>query len=186
MTSAYHRKKQPDVVRRALLDCAATLALEQGLGAVTVAAVAESAGVTKGGLFHHFPSKQALVEGVFLDVVAKVDAVIDLTMAQDPDPQGAFTRAYVISNFSDPLLPRGSQWAALHLSILAEPSLRRLMAAWIAGRMERHRDTDDGPVLEIVRLAADGAWLALLIGDGCPRPDVPALRDRLVAMTRTG
>ncbi|WP_411901453.1 TetR/AcrR family transcriptional regulator [Methylorubrum thiocyanatum] len=187
MATAYKRKKQPELVRRTLLDCAAKLALEQGLAAVTVQAVAEAAGVTKGGLFHHFPSKQALVEGVFADLLARVDADIDTAMAADPERRGAFTRAYVGSTFSDPLLPRGSQWAALHISALAEPSLRRLWAEWFADRLARHRDTDDGPSFEIVRLAADGAWLAFLFReDGGPVPDIPALRGRLLAMTRPG
>lgn len=184
MVNAYHRKKQPELVRRTLLDCAAKLALEQGLGAMTVQGVAEAAGVTKGGLFHHFPSKQALVAGVFADLLAKVDADIDAAMAKDPERRGAFSRAYVVSTFSDPVLPQGSQWAALHISILAEPSLRRLWADWFAGRLDRHRETDDEPTFEIVRLAADGAWLSFLFReDGGPVPDIPALRDRLVAMT---
>lgn len=186
MTTAHHRKKQPELIRRTLLDCAAKLALEQGLGAVTVQAVAAAAGVTKGGLFHHFPNKQALILGVFADLLDKVGTGIDAAMAQDPDARGSFSRAYVDATFSDPVLPTGSQWATLHISILAEPSLRRQWADWLADRLERHRGTDDGPILEMVRLAADGAWLACLFReDGGPIPDIPALRERLFAMTRT-
>jgi AcrR family transcriptional regulator len=187
LTAAYRRRKQPDLVRRTLLDCAAKLALEHGLGAVTVQAVSEAAGVTKGGLFHHFPTKQALVEAVVTDLLAQVEADIDAAIARDPKPQGAYTRAYVASTLSDPLLPESGQWAALHISIIAEPSLRRLVAEWLAARVERHRDTDSGPVLEMVRLAADGAWLACFLREeGGPVPDIPALRDRLIAMTFAG
>jgi DNA-binding transcriptional regulator YbjK len=60
MANPYHRQKQPEAVRRALLEQAARLAVEQGVAAVTVQAIADAAGVTKGGLTHHFPSKQAL------------------------------------------------------------------------------------------------------------------------------
>ncbi|MGO7697024.1 TetR/AcrR family transcriptional regulator, partial [Rhizobium leguminosarum] len=59
--SPRNRKKQPDVVRQALLDCATKLALEHGLAAVSFQAVASAAGVTKGGLFHHFPYKRLLI-----------------------------------------------------------------------------------------------------------------------------
>src|SRR5581483_4435078 len=52
--SAYTRAKQPEQVRRALLDCAATIAMDHGVSGITVQAVAAAAGVTKGGLFHHF------------------------------------------------------------------------------------------------------------------------------------
>jgi AcrR family transcriptional regulator len=68
--NAYSRKKQPEQVRRALLDCAAQLAVENGLSAVTLQAVAEAAGVTKGGLLHHFASKQILIEAVFANLLA--------------------------------------------------------------------------------------------------------------------
>lgn len=185
MTTAYRRPKNPDAVRRSLLDCAARLALEQGLAAVKIKAVAEAAGVTTGALFHHFEGKQALIEAVFADLLSQADAEIDAAMAKDPDPDGAFTRAYVVSIFSDPMLTTGGQWAALHVSMIAEPALRRLWAEWFAERLGRHRDTDDRPELEVVRLAADGAWLAFLMHEeGGPLPDLAALSERLVAMTR--
>ena len=154
MATAYHRKKRPELVRRALLDCAAKLALEQGLSAVTVQAVCHAAGVTKGALFHHFPSKQALVEGVVADLIAQLDAEIDAAMAKDPRPYGRYTRAYVDITLHDPMMTEGSQWAALHISILAEPPLRRMVSAWFAERLHRHRDTDGSADLEFVRLAA--------------------------------
>ncbi len=185
MTSAYHRKKQPEVVRRALLDCAGRLALARGLAAVTVQAVSEAAGVTKGAFFHHFASKQSLVEGVVSDLIAQLDAEIEAAMASDPEPHGRYTRAYVHITLHDPMMTQGSQWAALHISILAEPTLRRMVAEWFAERIRRHQDTDGGADLELVRLAADGAWLAYLVRDKPtdPVPELDSLRARLVSMT---
>lgn len=185
MATAYNRRKQPELIRRLLLDCAATLALEQGLANVSVQAVSAAAGVTKGGLFHHFPSKQALVEGVAADLIERIDAEIDAIMAKDPVAHGRFTRAYVETTFTDPAMGPGSRWTALYLSMIVEPGLRRLWAEWYAGRMDRHRETDGGPALETVRRAADGAWLAQLIrDDGFPTPNLVDLRARLLAMTR--
>lgn len=188
MATAYHRKKQPELVRRTLLDCAAKLALEQGLAAVTVQAVSLAAGVTKGALFHHFPSKQALVEGVVADLIAQLDADIDAAMAKDPLPYGRYTRAYVDITLHDPMMKEGSQWAALHISILAEPALRRMVSDWFAERLYRHRDTDGDADLEFVRLAADGAWIAYLVREKPtdPVPELGALRKRLIAMTLAG
>ncbi|WP_411902767.1 TetR/AcrR family transcriptional regulator [Methylorubrum thiocyanatum] len=188
MATAYHRKKQPELVRRTLLDCAAKLALEQGLAAVTVQAVSLAAGVTKGALFHHFPSKQALVEGVVADLIAQLDADIDAAMANDPIPYGRYTRAYVDITLHDPMMTEGGQWAALHISILAEPALRRMVSDWFAERLRRHRDTDGDADLEFVRLAADGAWIAYLVREKPtdPVPELGALRARLIAMTHAG
>lgn len=158
--SAHHRKKQPDQVRRALLDCAAQIAAEQGAAAITIQAVAERAGVTKGGLLHHFDSKQALLAAVFADLLDQMDREIDRSMDQDPTPRGRFTRAYVRTCFSDRLLGDRSLWGALSVAIVSEPALRALWSAWLDGRMARHADTDGDPRLVAVRLAADGVWLA--------------------------
>jgi AcrR family transcriptional regulator len=82
--SAHHRKKQPEQVRRALLDCAAQIAAEQGAAAITIQAVAERAGVTKGGLLHHFDSKQALLAAVFSDLLEQMDREISADASREP------------------------------------------------------------------------------------------------------
>lgn len=187
LSNAYARKKQPVLIRRTLLDCAARLAMEQGVSAVTVQSVAAAAGVTKGGLFHHFPTKQALIEGVVADLLEKLEVDIEAAVSEDPHARGRFTRAYVTVTLDDLMRNQSSQWIALYLSALAEPALRRVMADWFARCLARHRETDSDPTLEIVRLAADGAWLAYLLReDGGYVPSLPDLRERLVAMTLTG
>jgi AcrR family transcriptional regulator len=158
--SAHHRKKQPEQVRRALLDCAAQIAAEQGAQAITIQAVAERAGVTKGGLLHHFDSKQALLAAVFSDLLEQMDREIEKTMAGDPVTRGRFTRAYVRACFSDRMLGERSLWGALSVTIVSEPALRALWSTWLDGRMARHAETDGDPSLIAVRLAADGVWLA--------------------------
>jgi len=70
VTSAYARKKQPDIVRHDLLHSAITLAAREGVSALALHQVAEAAGVTKGGLLHHFPSKQHLLDALVDHVVA--------------------------------------------------------------------------------------------------------------------
>lgn len=185
MTNAHMRPKQPELVRRTLVECAERIAVEQGLAAVTVQAVARAAGVTKGGLFHHFPSKQALVEALFADLLARLDAEIEAGMEADPVARGRFTRAYVNSVFVGREFGFGTPWAALCMATVAEPSLRRLWTDWLAARLARHSGSDGAPVMEVARLAADGAWLSLMMtGDAGPAPDFSALHRHLLAMTR--
>ncbi|WP_370676916.1 TetR/AcrR family transcriptional regulator [Pleomorphomonas sp. PLEO] len=162
--TGYRRKKQPELVHRALLDHAAKLAVEHGLAAVTVQAVAEAAGVTKGGLLHHFPSKQALISAVFADLLEALDRQLDARIAADPDPRGAYTRAYLDSVFDMEPETNGAVWAALSISLLTDPQLRGLWSDWVKTRQERHRATDGSLALATIRLAADGIWLADLTG----------------------
>src|SRR3546814_14402677 len=93
-TTLFRSRKAPETVRRALLDGAAAIAASHGLAAISVQTVADSAKVTKGGLFHHFPNKQALVEGVLADQFEKLDAVLDDIIAADRLPYGRFTPGY--------------------------------------------------------------------------------------------
>lgn len=182
--NAHTRKKQPEHVRRALLDHVARIALEHGMAGVTVQAVAAAAGVTKGGLFHHFPSKKALIEGMFADLLERLDAEIDATIARDPEPRGSFTRAYVDSVFVSRAFGLDSSWMALSVAMIVDPGLRDLWSAWMTARLRRHRDTDADPTLEIVRLAADGAWLKASTWDGGEPLDGPAIHERLLALSR--
>jgi len=92
MSNAHMRKKDPDKVRRSLLDRTARLAVDQGPQAITIQAVAEAAGVTKVGLLHHFSSNQALIEAVFADLLPQLVDESDRYMAEDSEPVGRFTR----------------------------------------------------------------------------------------------
>ncbi|MTJ83607.1 MAG: TetR/AcrR family transcriptional regulator [Telmatospirillum sp.] len=185
MTSAHNRKKQPELVRRLLLDCAAKLAIEGGFSAVTVQAVADGAGVTKGGLFHHFPSKQALIDAVVQDLMVQIDAEIDQAMDQDKQDYGCFTRAYIELTFTDRHYGIGSPHVGKAQALMVDREFNRMWSVWLTGRLRRHAETDADPMLEIVRLAADGAWMTRVICDDHEIfQDVEALRRRLVGLTR--
>jgi AcrR family transcriptional regulator len=57
--------------RERILDELETLLIDEGAGVLTMDRVAEAAGLSKGGLIYHFPTKEALLAG-FQERVAKV------------------------------------------------------------------------------------------------------------------
>ena len=59
--------EQPVSRRDELLDLAATMFAERGLRATTVRDIADSAGILSGSLYHHFKSKEQMVEEVLRD-----------------------------------------------------------------------------------------------------------------------
>jgi AcrR family transcriptional regulator len=76
--------RQPIPVRPArerLLDAAERVVVESGATHLTLDAVAKSAGVSKGGLLYHFPSKEALLEGMLARHFQQVDAEITARLA---------------------------------------------------------------------------------------------------------
>jgi AcrR family transcriptional regulator len=184
MSQAHRREKQPEQVRRSILDHAARSAAESGLSALTLQSVATSASVTKGGLLHHFASKQALVEAVFADLLAKLDREIDQLMEKDTAAPGRFTRAYIDAFFQVTREGAGSAWAALSVSCLNDAKLRALWSDWMHQRLEQHADTDADPRLQVARYAADGIWLAnLMEKDGIEPQKLERLRTELHIMT---
>ena len=71
--------RQPIPLRSArerLLDAAERVVAESGATHLTLDAVAKSAGVSKGGLLYHFPSKEALLEGMLARHFEDVDAEV--------------------------------------------------------------------------------------------------------------
>ncbi|WEX76666.1 TetR/AcrR family transcriptional regulator [Sinorhizobium numidicum] len=163
MTSAYHRKKQPEQVRQQLLEVAARLSLEQGIAGMTLDAVSQAAGVSKGGLLHHFPSKQALLDGLFDELVARFDRAIEAAMADDDVEKGRFTRAYLTVCFALDGEAERQGWQVLTIALLAEPNLKARWRDWVARRATEFAATDSSPNCLLARFAADGIWLADLL-----------------------
>lgn len=182
METGLKRKKQPEAVRRALLEAAWHLAYEQGLSAVTVQAVATRAGVTKGGLFHHFPTKQALIEGLYADIVLTLDGEIDRLLAEDPEPYGRFTRAYIETTVHVIDLADDGKWIGLSLAFMSDQINNRSWNEWLSRRLTQHAETDGDPELQFVRLAADGAWLNYL-QRALSGEQMRDIKTRLLAMT---
>ncbi|WP_227691376.1 TetR/AcrR family transcriptional regulator [Psychrobacter aestuarii] len=184
MENAYKRKKQPELIRRALIEQAARITLEEGLSKVTFQAVADAVGVTKGGVMHHFSTKDALILAVFDDAVAKFEAEVDEAMRQDPVAYGAFTRAYINATIS--LSEKGqvemNHQATLYVLMLGDSHLRELWSEWFYARLARHQDTDDAEDLCLARLAADGIWLSDF--SGIQNFNKAALYQRLIALTQ--
>jgi AcrR family transcriptional regulator len=181
MTNAHHRKKNPEHVRLALLEGAVELAALGGLAAVSIQSVSEAAGVTKGAFFHHFLNKQALLEEVFSWMLSQIDQRLDELMAADEEAYGRFTRAFVHTVFQHESSETARKQAGLWIATLTDAELRGKWVNWFDGRLDRHQDTDSGPVLESVRLTVDGIWLAGLSGVAIRHPE--EIYARLLALT---
>lgn len=180
----WHRKKQPEQVRAALIQRAAELAAREGLAGVTVQAVADAAGVTKGGFFHHFPHKQALLDAVFDAFMAEREREIDALIAADLQPTGRFTRAYITAAF-DEMARRGeSLHIPLSFSMMTSPVMCQRWNQWLTVRLQQHQLTDSHPLHEVARLAMDGAWLAGSLEVHSAIQDAHILKNHLLALTR--
>ncbi|MEI4486049.1 TetR/AcrR family transcriptional regulator [Frigidibacter sp. MR17.14] len=177
------RPKEPAKLRRQILDAAASVAVARGLGEMTVEAVCLGAGVTKGGFFHHFPSKAALVTALFEDLIERFEAALAEAMAADPDPAGRFSRAYVRELTTPDSVGSDKLWVASAFAMLSDPGLRDRWGDWLAARVAAEGEAGRaGPAM--ARLAADGLWLADLCGSGATGDERAGLVRSMIAMTR--
>jgi len=71
------RTRNPAATRQRLLDAAGDLACDEGASSLSLDAVAARAGVSKGGLLYHFPSRDALLRALVTENVARVRAELE-------------------------------------------------------------------------------------------------------------
>jgi len=155
-----------------LLDAASRVLLTRGAEQLTLAAVAAEAGVSKGGLFYHFATKAALVEGMVRRLIGQFDAAL----AQVGDEPGAATRAYLRNTVgpepgADPGTDPGT--AAVLAALVVDPdALIPLRSAYQRWQQRLDHDGIDPATASAVRLAADGWWLARLLDLAPPDGDL--------------
>jgi AcrR family transcriptional regulator len=154
--------------RDRILDAAEARLLAGGPAALVLDAVASDAGVSKGGLLYHFGSKEALVAGLCERMFERFEQQLTALCEADPEPRGAWTRAYLASTVTVDGKPAddSARLMAAILSTLGRDSrhlqtVRSHFARWHA-RLEA--DGIDPKLTTIVRLASDGLWLTALLG----------------------
>jgi len=158
MTINHLRKKQPALVRASLIECTRALAACNGLSTASVQAICDMAGVTKGAFFHHFPSKDALLNCVFEQMVNDFSAEITQRIDMDPTDFGAFTRAYLEMGAATIDNP---DMLTLWKSAMADEHICDKWREWYLGILTERGRLEDSPEFTVVRMAADGLCLGV-------------------------
>ncbi|SFH99467.1 transcriptional regulator, TetR family [Methylobacterium brachiatum] len=161
--------------RRRILDAAGRLFRDRGFEAVTVAEVMREAGLTHGGFYGHFRSKDDLIAA----------ALAELVVASEPGPLAlpAFAARYLSpAHRDDPA--SGCPVAALASDTIRQaPEARAAMTEGL--RRQIARLTDGAAEPESARQAAIGSWAAMVGAMILARmSDDPALSDEVLAQTR--
>jgi AcrR family transcriptional regulator len=74
--------------RDELLGIAAELFAERGFNNTTVRDIADAAGILSGSLYHHFDSKESMVDEILSSFQAELFRTYDAILASDLDPRG--------------------------------------------------------------------------------------------------
>ncbi|NLC22960.1 MAG: TetR/AcrR family transcriptional regulator [Oxalobacter sp.] len=174
------RRNDPAALRSRLLDVAGKIAIDKGVASVTLDAVAQGAGVSKGGLLHHFRGKRALLDAMFERILAWLEKRIAVFAKEDADAFGRFTRAYLmtVTHADVGASEENRLFGVLSLAMTTDMGLRSRWQEWIKDQMALYGEMADSPELWIVQYAADGLWLADLT-EGMVF--APAFRERMVS-----
>ncbi len=163
MTELGPQQQKSARTRARLLDAATAVVRRDGVPRLTLARVAEEAGVSKGGLLYHFASKEALVTGLLEKTLADADAGLDeLTDGAVP---GAFARAYLEYVRRPDVHQADAATAIFAASAAGDGKLGP--AAEVFDAWQQRLMNDDGldPALGLLaRIVGDGLWLIDLFG----------------------
>lgn len=146
-------RAQSGAARARLVQAAAAVVERCGAAKLTLDRVAAEASVSKGGLLYHFPSKQALLEGMVEDLLARSQArLVDGQKIFGGDSRAAI-RSFVHAEANQSPVER-SMTSALIAAAAEDPELIEPARALFAGWMRQVRaESDDGPLL---MLACEG------------------------------
>lgn len=162
--------------RERILDSFEVLVLAHGIAGTALDAIAEHAGVSKGGLLYHFPSRVELFGGFTDRLLGRIDEAV----ASAPSEPVDVVRWYLDP---DPLDDDDRQlWRSITVAL---HSVEEGTEAAIAAALERF--TAPLRVLEPrlavhVRLLGDGLFLNALLGSAAPStPHLASIIDELIA-----
>jgi AcrR family transcriptional regulator len=169
-----------DRTREILLQAANQVLLTHGINRLTLEAVAGEAGMSKGGLLYHFPSKEALIEGMVDYYLIRFEQRLMAKLTAEPEPESplAWLRAYIHATFDE-----DSQETAISSGLLAAVAINPQLLAPLQARYQIWQErfassTDDRALATIIRLALDGLWVSQMFG--LASPDA-ALRGQVLA-----
>ena len=185
-------RRDAGATKRRILEAAEQVVLRDGVGHLTLDAAAHEAGLSKGGVLYHFPTRDSLVAAMVTRIIDQFeeDIASHLPEAGTPDAErpGAYARAYLRATV-EPAAPGEERLgAALLAAAAAEPALMVPLQEAAEGWQARMVDDGLDPALAtVVRLACDGLWLCDLFGlaspQGALRTSVAAAFDQLTRVT---
>lgn len=156
--------------REVILERAADLFAKQGVAATTVREIAEAVGILSGSLYHHFASKEAIVDAIVSSFMHDLVARYDLVLATERDPASrlrGLVHASIATSADHPHATEIYQNDARYLQAADGPtvvrqSARSVRAAWVKVLEEGAASgafRNDVPVKVIYPLLRDGLWL---------------------------
>lgn len=180
-----HLQRDAARTRAALLDAALRVITAHGASA-SLDAIAREAGVSKGGLLHHFRSKEALLVGLLEEWMTRFDAAVQAHLDPDDDRPGRLCRARIRAAFDADLRLDDAQWSspAMLGALLGTPEvLARVVESDTRWRGELSADGLHPQRAAAIAYLLDGFTFAEVLGPAPDAAERAMVRDLLMALS---
>ena len=177
--------------RAKILEAAEAVIRRDGIKRLSVDTVVAEAGISKGGFFYHFKTKDELLAALLQSVTEEMTVEVTALVEADPEPRGRILRSIIRAAFdfdADPA--RRDRFVTLTLAVLTVSiESPTLLAEVRRGNDEQlTASASDGLSLAhalLLNTAVEGFWIGQSLGSTTvPEPLRRQLRDLLVALTR--
>lgn len=152
--------------RNLILTAAATVIRELGADKLTIDAVAKEAGVSKGGVLHHFPNKQSLIDTLFDESMMGFLADLRQKASDDIEDAGKWSRAYISTTVHYNRNNRSIDEAIIASLSLNPELLTKYQEEFAILQAYLENDGIDPVKSTIIRLAMDGLWFSEILRIG--------------------
>lgn len=170
--------RTPSDLRQRALAAALLIATRDGVASLTLDAVVKEAAISKGGLTHHFPSKDALVLALVEKLVFEFEGMVLASSEADPEPVGRYVRAFMAALASPELVTLGR---ALLAAVALNTELLEPLRASQRRCMKRIENDGLPPVVACqCMLFADALWFGAIFD--LPRPPEATLHELRTAL----
>ena len=179
------RERDPARTQRSVLDAAARVVAAKGAG-VSIDTIAREAGVSKGGLLHHFPSRDALLLALTEDMLERFGSLVRAAVDPADRAEGRLLRGYIKASF-DALRDEASpaEHVAMAAALANVPGVAELMRRDKQQWEEFFADDGLDPQRSLViQRATDGAGIAGLYEGGHSHAELERTREQLMSLTR--
>ena len=177
--------------RAKILEAAEAVIRRDGIKRLSVDTVVAEAGISKGGFFYHFKTKDELLAALLQSVTEEMTVEVTALVEADPEPRGRILRSIIRAAFdfdADPA--RRDRFVTLTLAVLTVSIESPTLLAEVRRGNDEQLTASASDGLSrahalLINAALEGFWIGQSLGSTTvPEPLRRQLRDLLIALTR--
>ncbi len=158
-------KRSAAETKKIILAAARKIAVKDGVAQLTIEAVAKQAGVSKGGVLYHYPSKKKLIMALMDQYVAHLNQELETALEKNQDKPYALVHAFIDwFKRRDGIAPENRDWGAAIFTVQSfDMSLMEPLHQWYRNLFQKIRESvEDNAKTTLGVIALEGFFMLSL------------------------